>query len=313
MPTVKDPVIGNIYRVGTKTAFFEVCELGATLKRLVLSNQDILLSFNDGELPLYGQGQILFPFPNRIKDGSYYYMGSKMQLPINETKLNNAIHGLVRFEKWQLVQRGNNFIELCFELLPQPGYPFRIIINTHYFLASKNSLFIRFIAKNLSPYPAPTGLGIHPYFKLKQPINNLILKVPAKKYYRQNSRKIPTAAALVKGSNKNFYDPKLLGNTVLDDCFFDIDYLRDASTVTLSDPDNNESIKIGFSKPFSYLMIFTADTLPRNYKRAAIAIEPMTCPPNAFNRSLDNLLLNPGRSIVAKMSITYLRDSAKND
>jgi aldose 1-epimerase len=42
-------------------------------------------------------------------------------------------------------------------------------------------------------------------------------------------------------------------------------------------------------------MIFTGDTLP-DVNRRSIAVEPMTCPPNAFRTGTDVITLEPGMS-----------------
>ncbi len=43
---------------------------------------------------LYGN-PILFPFPNRIRDGNFGFAVDACELPINEPERHNAIHGLV--------------------------------------------------------------------------------------------------------------------------------------------------------------------------------------------------------------------------
>jgi aldose 1-epimerase len=42
-------------------------------------------------------------------------------------------------------------------------------------------------------------------------------------------------------------------------------------------------------------MVYTGDTLePADRRRTGIAIEPMTCPPNAFRTGVDLIELEPG-------------------
>jgi aldose 1-epimerase len=47
---------------------------------------------------------------------------------------------------------------------------------------------------------------------------------------------------------------------------------------------------------FSWWQVFTADTLTGARHRRAIAVEPMTCPPDAFRSGRDLVVLEPGQS-----------------
>jgi aldose 1-epimerase len=46
------------------------------------------------------KSSILFPFPNRVKDGKYDYGEHTYELSINDLHFNNAIHGLVHDQKF---------------------------------------------------------------------------------------------------------------------------------------------------------------------------------------------------------------------
>ena len=43
--------------------------------------------------------------------------------------------------------------------------------------------------------------------------------------------------------------------------------------------------------------MFTGDTLAPGHRRRAVAVEPMTCPPNAFVTGTDLLILEPGETV----------------
>ena len=43
--------------------------------------------------------------------------------------------------------------------------------------------------------------------------------------------------------------------------------------------------------------MFTGDALEPAHRRRALAVEPMTCPPNAFVSGVDLLMLEPGDSV----------------
>ena len=65
--------------------------------------------------------------------------------------------------------------------------------------------------------------------------------------------------------------------------------------VRLRDPDGDAAVTLWVDESYRYLMLFTGDTLP-DVSRRSLAVEPMTCPPNAF-RTCDSLIrLEPGGS-----------------
>jgi aldose 1-epimerase len=49
-------------------------------------------------------------------------------------------------------------------------------------------------------------------------------------------------------------------------------------------------------------MVFTGDTLA-DVKRRSIAVEPMTCPPNAFRTGEGVIVLEPGESTTGRWGI----------
>jgi aldose 1-epimerase len=58
---------------------------------------------------------------------------------------------------------------------------------------------------------------------------------------------------------------------------------------------------------FDYVMVFSADTLPPARRRRGLAVEPMTCPPNAFQSGEGLRALQPGESFEASWGISPRR------
>jgi aldose 1-epimerase len=52
--------------------------------------------------------------------------------------------------------------------------------------------------------------------------------------------------------------------------------------------------RIWFDETFGYLQVFTPDVLAQG--RPAVAVEPMTCAPDAFNTGAGLIVLEPGGS-----------------
>ena len=55
-----------------------------------------------------------------------------------------------------------------------------------------------------------------------------------------------------------------------------------------------------------WLQVFTGDPLRPDRRRKALAIEPMTCPPNAFVTADDLLVLEPGQAVTHTWGIQVL-------
>jgi aldose 1-epimerase len=229
-----------------------------------------------------GRGQVLLPWPNRIEDGSYQFDGARQQLPLDQVDERNAIHGLVRWAAWTVEEREPNRIVMGHRLHPQPGYPFALAIGIEYLL-SAGGLRVRTTATNVGPSRCPYGSGAHPYLRAgTATVDATILRVPASTVLRSDARGIPIGTASVEGTEFDFRRPRPIGETRLDHCFTDLE--RDEAGVARVD-----------------LMLFTGDPLP-DVDRRSLAVEPMTCPPNAF-RTGQAVILEPGESFTSSWGI----------
>jgi aldose 1-epimerase len=184
-------------------------------------------------------------------------------------------------------------------LYPQPGYPFTLGISIEYVLSEAGPQ-VRTTATNLGADPCPYGSGAHPYLTLgTAAIDHLVLRVPARTVLRSDERGLPLAAQVVEGTEYDFQQPRRIGSTMLDHAFTDLERDQDdLARVELRDPDHGAQISLWVDRSYPYLMLFSSDPLP-NVNRRSLAVEPMTCPPNAF-RTRDVLVrLEPGSSFTS--------------
>src|SRR5918994_1853378 len=73
--------------------------------------------------------------------------------------------------------------------------------------------------------------------------------------------------------------------------------LGTSSVDGLADPDAGRSVRLWVDDAYHYLMVYTADRVGRQARRrTAIAVEPMTCPPDALVSGADLIELDPGAS-----------------
>ena len=59
---------------------------------------------------------------------------------------------------------------------------------------------------------------------------------------------------------------------------------------------------------YRWLQVFTGDPLAPERRRKAVAIKPMTCPPNAFVTGEDLLVLEPGDTVTHTWGIEVFND-----
>ncbi len=72
----------------------------------------------------------------------------------------------------------------------------------------------------------------------------------------------------------------------------------------LDAPDGTSGASLWADAGFGYLMVYTGDTLGQvERRRHGVAIEPMTCPPNALRTGKDLLSLEPGQKWSASWGI----------
>jgi aldose 1-epimerase len=280
-----------------------VIDLGGGLRSYEVAGRDFLDGFPPGERPASGRGQVLAPWPNRIEDGSYEFDGKRLQLPLTEPEHGNAIHGLVRRATWNVVDRSPERVVLEYLLEPQPGYPFALALNIEYAL-SDAGLVVTTTARNVGPETCPYGSGQHPYLTLgTRTVDTLRLRVPGRVVVFSDERGLPVRDEPVDGTKYDFRAGRTIGEIVLDNAYTELERGADGrARVLLDDPNTDAGITLWVDESYPWLMVFTGDPLP-DVARRSIAVEPMTCPPNAFRTGESLIRLEPGESIASTWGI----------
>jgi aldose 1-epimerase len=270
-----------------------VVELGGGLRSYTAGGRELLDGFEPDEPILSGRGQLLAPWPNRIEDGTYEFDGRLHELPLTEPERRNAIHGLVRSEPWALREREAHRVVLEHVLRPQPGYPFTLSLTVEYELAL-DGLHVRTTATNTGSEACPFGSGQHPYLTLGTPVvDSLVMRAPGRTVLVEDDRGIPRGSKPVDGTEYDFRRPREIGDTKLDDAFTDLERGPDGrALVELRDPKSGGGLTLWLDESYRYLQLFTGDPLP-DVGRRSLAVEPMTCPANAFRTGDDLVRLEP--------------------
>jgi aldose 1-epimerase len=270
--------------------------LGGGLRSYTAGGRELVDSFPAGSPPTSGRGQVLIPWPNRLEDGSYEFDGRRHELPLTEPERGNAIHGLVRDEPWALAAQEPHRVVLNHLLEPRPGYPFALDVSIEYALG-RGGLTVTTTTTNVGADACPFGSGQHPYIHLGTgEIDSLVVRAPGATVLIEDERRLPTGRKPVEETELDFRRPRALGETRLDDAFTDLERGPDGrARVELRDPASRAGVDLWVDESYGYLMLFTGDDLP-DVSRRSLAVEPMTCPPNAFRTGEDLLRLEPGES-----------------
>ena len=281
-----------------------VVEIGGGLREYRAGEREIFDGFAADELAPGSAGQLLAPWPNRIRDGHYTFEGTTYQLPLTEPTRHNAIHGLVNWGRWRLTDRADDAVTLEFDLPPQVGYPWSLTLRTRWSV-SADGLRCDQEVMNTSGQSAPWGYSAHPYLRLPGvPVEDIVLTVPARIRVLADMRMLPIGAVKVAGSEYDFSEPRRIGDAQLDTTFGDVETGPDGgSAVTLAAPDGSQSLTVWADGKFKWWQVFTGDGLPGDRHRRSVAVEPMTCPPDAFRSGRDLIVLAPGETWSASWGV----------
>jgi aldose 1-epimerase len=297
---------GQLFEIKSGDRQATITEQGATLHRVVWAGTDLLNYANeDGYASPGAHGQMLAPWPGRIRHAVYEFEGEHFDVPVNEQQTGSAIHGWLRWATWQPEEHRADRITMRYKMLALPGYPFPLEYE-HSYAWQSYGLEIVTNVKNLGTRTAPFGLGFHPYFMAGSPgIDDCLLQVRAEKYFGSNDDMSPVVPALpVNGTLFDFREPTAIGATKLDVTLADL--ARDdegRAVVNLQSPDGSTSIICKYDEPIRYVQLFTGDTLASG-RRAGVAIEPYTCLPDAFNNGLGLIRLAAGDSVRVRWTIS---------
>jgi aldose 1-epimerase len=252
-------------------------------------------------------GAPLIPWPNRLADGRYRFDGVEHQLPLSEPPTHNAIHGLLRWRPWGASGRQSNRIVMNTRLYPQPGYPFALDVSIAYEL-SDDGLVVTTTATNVGERACPYGAGQHPYISPGGGlIDDCVLELPARtRVLTDEGRRLPNGRESVRGGEFDFSSPRRLGDIRIDSAFTDL--VRDGAgrALTRLVRQDGSCVELWVDEHHQFLELYTGDTLAPPRRRRGLAVEPMTCAPNAFQNGEGLVRLEPGQSLSTRWGVTLV-------
>jgi aldose 1-epimerase len=283
----------------------EIATVGATLRTLRHDGRDLVVPFLADEVRPVFRGAVLAPWPNRVVDGHYTFDGQDHELALTEPKRSHALHGLVGWTDFDVESVAPDRVVLTTTVAAQEGYPFRVVVRVEY-LVGADGLRTTVTGTNTGDRPAPWGTGPHPYLSAGPgTVDDWTLTLPAAEVLEvTEDRLVPTALVPVH-DEFDLRTPTSIGTRFIDHAFTGFDRDADGSAaITLTAADGH-GVLVTFGPECSWAQIHTADHVVPEYHRAGLAVEPMTCAPDAFNAGEDRglVVLTPGASHAAAWTI----------
>ena len=277
-----------------------ITQVAAGLREFSIDGVALSPGYPESSVPAFGHGIVLVPWPNRVEDGLWQLDGKPQQLDITEPAKNNAIHGLLRYTGYREIERAEASVTLAATVFPQHGYPFHLETTVQYLLV-EDGLQVSHTFTNVGGTAAPVAVGTHPFFCIGGvPTEDLVLTLNASTRFDVDARLNPLAELPVDG-DFDLRGGRRVGDLYLDTAFGGVETV-DQVVATLTAPDGR-SVSLWQDDNHGYVQVFTTRDFPG--QSLAVAIEPMTAPPNAFNSGLGLKWLEPDASWSVQWGIRY--------
>lgn len=256
--------------------------------------------------PPMASGAVLAPWPNRVRGAHWTHRGTGYRLAPTEPDAGNAIHGLLRHVPWTLTDRGGDHVSLTAVAPVQPGWPQPVRVRVTYVVGA-GGLTVETAVENLGSAPVPFGLGAHPYLRVGDvPTDDLELTLAARTSLPSRDG-LPTDPAVPL---ERWFSSTPLAGLDLDDAYGgcvpgDGDELVRHRVAA---PDGGGT-ELWADPAFGWVQVFTPPDFPRHgpdgavVASRAVAVEPMTCPPDALNSGTDLIELVPGEPHVLRWGV----------
>ena len=167
---------------------------------------------------------------------------------------------------------------------------------------STSGLTVRTTATNIEAEGCPYGSGAHPYLTLgTNTVDDFVLQVRRGRRCVRRSRH-PDRHGRRRGHGARLPPPRRIGQAKLDNGYTDLE--RDDAGVArvVAEGPAGSARTLWVDRSYPYVMVFTGDI--SSVERRALAIEPMTCPPNAFRSGEALVTLEPGESHTATWGLS---------
>lgn len=300
------PLSGHQYTISHGDYSATIASVGASLRLLTFAGRDLVVPFEADEVRPAFRGAMLAPWPNRVVGGRYDFGGASHQVALTEPGNGHALHGLAGWLDFGLVSHRDDELVLEAVIQAQDGYPWQVTVTVTNTVTDAG-LATTVTARNNSTTPAPWGTGPHPYLVAGPGrVDDWTLELPAAQVLLTTPTLAPTEVVAVDAAGLDWREPHAIGDVFIDHAYTGL--VRDAegvATVRLTDATGS-GVQMSWGDDCPWVQIHTADQKDPAVHRIGLAVEPMTCPPDAFNSGTDLITLQPGSPSSAHWTIAAL-------
>ncbi len=279
-----------------------IASYGGGIKALTFAGYPLVETYPDGVYPPMSCGVVLAPWTNRTEDGEFNFQGTTYQLEINEPARGNAIHGFAR-TGWTVVSATSDKATLELVITDKPGWPWTITLQAHYEL-DLDGLHASYTAT--ADQECPYAFGLHTYLSAwGAPANDCVLTIPLELNYPLNDRNLPEDDPIPATEViPNITTGAPVKDMLLDHCFRTGPATESQRSTLIN--QQGTGVELETSPGLEWIQIFTPD--PEHGKGypgrgRAIAVEPMSAPPNALRSGESLGLLSAGHPITHSISL----------
>ncbi|WP_223622493.1 aldose 1-epimerase family protein [Microbacterium sp. EST19A] len=303
------PLSGKPFVLRSGAYEARIASVGASLRSLRHDGVDLVVPFAEEEIRPSMRGALLAPWPNRIADGAYAFGGETHRLVQNEPETRTAAHGLVAWTDFDVVSASTGRVVLTATIAAQPGYPWRLRIDAEFRLGA-DGLTQEVTATNESARDAPVGLGGHPYLVAgpvrERGIDDLTLAMDAEQILLVSAdRLLPertVSVADAAAGGRDFREPRRLAGTEINHAYTGLGRQQGLASARVL-ADDGTGVEIEWDARCPWVQVYTTDRGIGEEFRNGVAVEPMTCPPDAFNSGRDLHVVPAGGSASAGWTI----------
>jgi aldose 1-epimerase len=293
-----------------------ISSVGASLRSLTYDGRDLTVPFDADEVRPSYRGATLAPWPNRIVDGRFTFAGVERQVALTEPARQHALHGLGGWLDYEAIDKGPSHVTLTATIVPQTGYPWRIVIETTFSLDA-DGVTQTVKATNESPDAAPWGTGPHPYLVAGAGlVDDWTLDLPADEVLAVTPDRLsPIGLRPVDADDPQRFDfraARRIGAVEIDHAYTALTRAADGlARVRLTDAAGS-GVEMVWDAACPWVQIHTSDKgVGKPGHRTGLAVEPMTCAPDAFNAQAYDydtglIVLEPGKSVIASWRIAAI-------
>jgi aldose 1-epimerase len=302
---VSIPPSGEQFEISHGAQRAVVVEVGGGVREYIGGEREVLQPYAVDAICDAAHGAPLIPWPNRLADGRYSFEGDDYRLALTEPEKRNAIHGLLRWRNWALLERTDERVVLGTRLHPMTGWPFPLDVSIAYSL-SDEGLLVETRAVNIGDRTCPFACGQHPYLSpgAGETIDGCTLELRGQtRIVTDSERQLPTGTEPVEGTDYDFRAAREIGSLEVDDAFTDLERDADGRAWMRLGCSDGRSVELWADESYPVMEVFTADTLSPGRRRRGLGAEPMSAPPNALATGEMIVRLEPGEEQVARWGV----------